>query len=318
MRERIEGAGARFLTPVDEGYPGELADLHDPPAWLFVRGQPIRDGALRVAIVGSRRCSALGRELAHELGRRLASVGVCVVSGAAAGIDGRSHEGALAAAGPTIAVLGSGIDVAYPRSNGELIAAVASAEGGTVISEYPPGTPARPYHFPARNRIVAALGTGLVVVEGAGKSGSRISVDHALDLGREVFAIPGPVTSPLAEVPLEMIREGATMIRGADDLLLDLGVNEAGPAAAAVEGSLFAADATATGADTGGIMDLSGSVRDVYAALTGPALPDDLARRVGCSIPEAVAALTELEIRGLVRTVGGRYERRLLASRSVR
>ena len=160
--------------------------------------------------------------MAHDLGRRLAGAGVHVVSGAAHGIDEASHRGALAAPGRTVAVLGAGIDVAYPRSNAALLDRILAT--GTVVSEYPPGVPAVPRNFPARNRIVAGLARALVVVEGAGKSGSRISVDHALDLGRDVFAVPGPVTSPLAEVPLALIREGATMIRGADDLLDDLGI----------------------------------------------------------------------------------------------
>src|SRR4030095_16311194 len=120
----------------------------------------------------------------------------------------------------TVAVLGSGIDVLYPASSRLFLEEVAAT--GTMLSEYPPGTPAGPYHFPARDRIVVALARALVVVEGAAKSGSRISVDHALELGRDVFAVPGPVTSPLAETPLEMIRDGATMIRGAEDLLDDL------------------------------------------------------------------------------------------------
>ena len=175
-----------------------------------------------MAIVGARRCSTLGGEVARDLGRRLGSAGVCVVSGAAYGIDASAHRGALDAGGRTIAVLGSGIDVGYPRSSADLIERIAQT--GSVVSEYAPGVPAEPLRFPARNRIVVALASALVVVEGAALSGSRISVDHALDLGREVFAVPGPVTSPLAEVPLALIREGATMIRGADDLLDDLGL----------------------------------------------------------------------------------------------
>jgi DNA processing protein len=160
-----------------------------------------------------------------------------------------------------------------------------------VVSEYAPGVDAEPFRFPARNRIVAALGRALVVVEGARGSGSMISVDHALELGREVFAVPGPVTSPLSEVPLELIRDGATMIRGADDLLADLGL--ASPAA--VEAPT----------------ELPEDERRAYRALAGPSLPDAIARSSGMSIPEAVTALIRLELRGLVRAVGGRYERRL-------
>jgi DNA processing protein len=281
-------AAARFLAAGDPGYPGELEDLDDPPGWLFVRGRPI-EASLRVAIVGSRRASALGREVARDLGRRLGGAGLTVVSGAASGIDIAAHRGALAAGGATVAVMGSGIDVAYPRSSAETLGAIARR--GTLVSEYPPGTPAEPHHFPARNRIVAALGRALVVVEGTARSGSRISVDHALDLGRDVFAVPGPVSSPLAETPLELIREGATLIRGADDLLLDLGV---------ADGSEVAVPANLTDGE-----------RRVFVALGGQVLPEALARSAGLSIPEAITVLIDLELKGLIRCVGGRYERAL-------
>jgi DNA processing protein len=286
----VEGCGASFLANGDPAFPAELNDLlDDPPGWLFVRGRDLRVGDPRVAIVGSRTCSAAGRDIAFDLGRRLAGAGVAVVSGAANGIDAASHRGALAAPGPTVAVLGSGIDVFYPPSKRGMLERIEAA--GTVVSEYPPGAVAEPHHFPARNRIIAALAGALVVVEGAKKSGSRISVDHALDLGREVFAVPGPVTSPLSETPLELIREGATLIRGADDLLADLGV----------------ADRIAVEVPP----ELPEAERRAYEALSAPTLPDAVARQAGLSIPEAVTALLGLELRGLVRVLGGRYERRL-------
>jgi DNA processing protein len=282
-----DAGGGRFVSCRDAEYPAELFDLQrDPPGWLFLRGLPIAPGATRVSIVGARRCSALGREVAHDIGRRVAGAGVTVVSGAAAGIDAASHRGALHAGGRTIAVLGSGIDVAFPSRNAELIEQIASV--GTVVSEYAPGTPPEPQRFPARNRIIAALGRALVVVEGAAKSGSRITVDHALDLGREVFAVPGPVSSPLAETPLELIRDGATMIRGADDLLDDLGIAAAVAAAPPP--------------------DLDDAERRIYRALARTSLPDAVARAAGVSIAEAVTSLIHLELRGLVRNAGGRYE----------
>lgn len=285
-----EAARAVLIAPRDPNYPSELNDLsHDPPGWLFVRGRPLEPGQARVAVVGSRRCSALGREVAHDIGRRLAGAGVAVVSGAAAGIDGAAHRGALVAAGPTVAVLGSGIDVPYPRSHAELIERIA--DSGTLVGEYPPGVTAEPYHFPSRNRIIAALARAVVVVEGAAKSGSKISVDHALDLGREVFAVPGPVTSPLSETPLAFIRDGATMIRGADDLLSDLGI-----------GGRLAVSAPP---------DLPPAEGRVWDAIAEPCLPETVARRAGLSIPDALSTLVSLEIKGLIRVSGGRYERTL-------
>jgi DNA processing protein len=211
------------------------------------------------------------------------------VSGAARGIDAASHRGALDAAGTTVAVLGSGIDVLYPPASRGLLREIERT--GAVVSEYPPAIAAEPWRFPARNRIVAGLARALVVVEGAARSGSMITVEHALELGREVFAVPGPVTSPLAEVPLALIREGAVMIRGADDLLDDLGFADHPPVPAGAPGLLD-------------------DERRVFEQLAGPSLPDTVARGAGVSTPEAVAALIRLELRGLVRNVGGRYERR--------
>jgi DNA processing protein len=189
-------------------------------------------------------------------------------------------------------VLGSGIDIAYPTSSRELLGRIA--ENGTLVSEYPPATPAGPQHFPARNRIVVALAKALVVVEGESRSGSRISVDHALDLGRDVFAVPGPVTSPLAETPLEMIRDGATLIRGAGDLLDDLGVDRE--------------------AHSPPPPDLDAGERRVWDALAASLLPDAVARRAGMSIPEVATVLLQLELRGLIVSAGGRYQRRHRAS----
>jgi DNA processing protein len=285
---RVEAAGARLVTPADPEYEDRLNDLRDPPACLFLLGKPLGESPERVAIVGSRKCSELGSDVAQDLGRALVASGLGVVSGAAHGIDAAAHRGALQAGGRTVAVLGSGIDVAYPASSRVLLKRIVRS--GTIVSEYPPMMPAGPQHFPARNRIVVALARALVVVEGASKSGSRISVDHALDLGREIFAVPGPVTSPLAETPLEMIRDGATLIRGADDLLDDLGIDRTAPPPAPP--------------------DLDDGERRVWNALSGGSLPEAVAREAGMSIPDAVTTLLQLELRGLIASVGGRYERR--------
>lgn len=287
---RVAACGARIVAWNDPDYPPSLLDLADPPAVLYVRGRDLRSLVSPVAVVGSRRCSALGREVAMDIARGLATVGACVVSGAARGIDTGAHRGALDAAGTTAAVLGSGIDVLYPPGSRRLLEEIGQA--GVIVSEYPPGVHADAFRFPARNRIVAGLARALVVVEGARGSGSMISVDHALDLGREVYAVPGPVTSPLSEVPLALIRDGATMIRGAEDLLEDLGFDERPPS-------------------VDGPTELPSEERRVYEALRAASIPDAVARAAGVSIPDAVAALTRLELRGLVRNVGGRYERRL-------
>jgi DNA processing protein len=292
IRRRLGTSDSRFAAPGDPEYAPTFLRLADPPIGVFVRGRPLFPAPVRVGVVGSRRPTALGRDVAMDLGRGLAAAGVEVVSGAAVGIDGASHRSCLDAGGHTVAVLGSGIDVAYPAGNRELLHRVVGA--GSIVSEYPPGTPAEPFRFPARNRLIAALCRAVVVVEGGDRSGTRITADHALDLGLEVFAVPGPVTSPLAETPLALIREGATLIRGVDDVLHDLGVRQ-GDAASATP------------------PELPRDERRAFEQLTAPILPDAVARACGLSIPDAVSALIALELKGLVRCVGGRYERTFAA-----
>jgi DNA processing protein len=281
---------SRVVLAGDDEYPPQLEHLSDPPLALFVRGRPVGAVTSMVAIVGARNCSDLGRDLARELARSLAAHGAVVVSGAARGIDAAAHEGALDAGGITLAVLGCGIDAVYPPGSGPLVGRIL--ERGSVVSEYPPGVPPDGFRFPARNRIVAALCRAVVVVEGAGRSGSLISAEHALELGRDVFAVPGAVTNPLAEAPHRLIREGAALIRGAEDMLADLGI-EAGAQVSFDD------------------LELPGPERAAFRALRGSVVPDRVAAELGIPVPEALSLLLRLELRGLVRSVGGRFERRL-------
>lgn len=296
IRSVLRRGGGRAVTPFDREYPERLLDLPDPPACLFVRGRPLvvsGDSAPAVAMVGARASSAYGREVSGEIAAGVASAGVVVVSGAARGIDGAAHRGALRAGGPTVAVLGSGIDVAYPRGNRRLIEDIAAA--GTVISEYPPGIPPRQWRFPARNRIVAALARAVLVVEGAPRSGSLITVDFATDLGRDVMAVPGPVTSPLSAVPHELIRDGAALIRSAGDVLAVLELEPSG------EGPRTVLDGAPGGSPE--------EQRVLDAIAGGPTTADAAARAAGLAPARTLAVLVSLELRGLVRAAGGRYER---------
>jgi len=235
-------------------------------------------------------------EGAADLGRGLAVAGVVTVSGGAVGIDAAAHRGALDAGGVTVSVLGSGIDVAHPASNRDLFQRIEAS--GTLLSEYPPGTPAEPFRFPARNRLIAALSRGVVVVEGAAKSGTRITAEHAVDLGLDVFAVPGPVTSPLAETPLGLIRDGATMIRGTADLLEDLKL-----------------EGVASG-ERGLPRGLSADEGKVLASLATSMLPSAVAAATGIPVADTLTVLIALEMRGLVRGVGGRFERTFKAAAS--
>jgi DNA processing protein len=300
LEAALRAARVRFVPVGDPDYPPALRDLADPPLALFARGRPLAADIPAVAIVGARSCTPYGEEVARSIGRGLAASGVTVVSGAARGIDAAAHRGALDGGGPTVAVLGSGPDVAYPRSSDALIGRIAAA--GTVVSEYPPGTPAEPFRFPARNRIVAAMTRAVVVIEGALGSGSLITVDHAQDCGRDVFAVPGPVTGPLSLVPHELIRSGAPLVRDAADVLAELGLETSLPGVAG-----------GGGADAGSAAGLSPADAAVLAALGSALAPETVAAAASVTLPETLAALLRLEVRGLVRQVGGRFERTLRA-----
>ena len=207
------------VSPGDDGYPLHLRSLSDSPP-LYVRGALLREDALAVAIVGSRRASPYGLGVAEDLARDLAARGVTIVSGLARGIDTAAHRGALAAGGRTLAVLGCGLDRAYPPENRALAGEIAAR--GAVLSQFPPGTPPLARHFPARNRIIAGLTLGTVVVEAAESSGALITAGLAGDLGRLVCAVPGRTTSPLSRGTNGLIRDGATLVRDWMDVVNEL------------------------------------------------------------------------------------------------
>ncbi|MCF8034058.1 MAG: DNA-processing protein DprA [Desulfarculaceae bacterium] len=213
----LEALGARVVALGSPEYPPLLAGVHAPPPLLFVRGSlgPCAGGG--VAVVGSRNMSPYGRRLAGELGRDLARSGVSLVSGLARGVDAAAHEGSLKAGGHTVGVLGCGLDVAYPREHKALIEKMAAQ--GAVISEFPLATQPAPAHFPVRNRVISGLARAVVVVEAGLKSGSLITARHALEQGREVLAVPGPVGAPLSAGCNQLIKEGARLLSSSRDLL---------------------------------------------------------------------------------------------------
>ncbi len=271
------------------GYPSLLAELHDPPARLHLRGGPAEILArTSVAIVGARSCSPYGAQVARELARELAAAGVVVVSGLARGVDGEAHRGALAVGGLTVAVLGCGIDRDYPQAHAELARRIVES-GGLVVSEYPPGVEPAPWRFPARNRIVAGLARAAVVVEARRRSGALITADFALELGREVFAVPGEITSALSEGTNDLIRQGAIPLLAAGDVLEVLGIDPTPPAP---------------------LVSLSPEAEAVLAALAGGALTlDEISRSAAVGSAEVAVALTELELAGLAAQADGHYRR---------
>jgi len=218
----LEQPDNHLITLQDPEYPALLRETADPPAALFVHGDPSLLALPQIAIVGSRNPTTSGKKTAKEFARHLASAGITITSGLAVGIDGASHQGALEAHGSTIAVTGTGLDRVYPASHHALAKQIAQ-QGGALISEFPPGTPARAGHFPRRNRIISGLSLGTLVVEAAVQSGSLITARQATEQGREVFAIPGSIHNPLARGCHAIIRQGAKLVETAQDIIEELG-----------------------------------------------------------------------------------------------
>jgi DNA processing protein len=283
------------ITRAGDEYPAQLAAVPSAPETLYVRGRLVADDALAVAIVGSRRATPYGLEVAERLGAALGARGVTVVSGLARGIDSAAHRGALASGGRTIAVLGSGVDVIYPPENRRLAGRIV--EAGAVVSQFAPGTRPLPYHFPERNRVIAGLVLAVVVVEAAEKSGALITAGFAAELGREVLAIPGRVSSPESRGAHRLIQDGAALVQDAEEVIAAL------PARwqACVKG--------ATGRDTrGGTVPVEHGDRGRVLAALGedPVTIDDVIERSGVAAGRATALLLELELAGRVRQLDGK------------
>ena len=280
---RIQLGRIRLRDPT---FPPLLAAIHDPPPelWLRSAGEPELLARDAVAVVGARSCSSYGRSVARSLGRELAAAGIVVVSGMARGIDGEAHRGALEADGATVAVLGCGIDRDYPAAHAELARRIC--DRGLVVSEYEPGVEPAPWRFPARNRIIAGLCRATVVVEARERSGALITADFALEEGREVFAVPGEITSALSAGTNALLRLGATPVTGPGDVFELFGL-----VPQKVEKPALGAPATA-------LLALLGE-----GALTG----DELVRRSGVEPGAAAAALVELELARRVALEDGVY-----------
>ena len=284
---RLTARALRFVGRSAQEFPALLRAIHDPPPALFLRGQgevSVLEQTV-VAVVGARSCSAYGALVARSLGRELGAAGVVVVSGMARGIDAEAHRGALDAGGTTVAVLGCGIDRDYPAAHAPLGRDIA--ERGLVVSEYPPGVEPAPWRFPARNRIIAGLARAVVVVEAREKSGALITADLALEEGREVFAVPGEITSSLSAGTNGLLRLGAQVLTSAQDVLDALGI---------VRHSV--ADEPA----------LDPVARCVLDALCGAAASaDDIVRATALPASDVGSALTNLELAGLVAEGEGLY-----------
>ena len=218
IQEDCHRLNIRILTIGDAEYPGRLKNIYDPPMLLYMKGRmPVMDEEVAIAVVGTRNCTPYGEGCAKKLGHELSAAGAVVVSGLAKGIDAAATHGALMAGGVTVGVVGNGLDVRYPYENRFLYDDVAAA--GVLLSEYPPGTEAAGWHFPARNRILSGLCVGTLVVEAPLRSGALITAETALEQGRDVFAVPGPIDAENSAGCNRLIQEGALLVTGAEDIL---------------------------------------------------------------------------------------------------
>jgi DNA processing protein len=291
--EKLERDGVSVVTLADDGYPRLLREISAPPPVLFFKGQILETDAHAVAIVGTRKATAYGRSMALDLGAGLAKAGVTVVSGLANGIDGIAHGAALDAGGRTFAVLGSGIYDIYPRDHAGLAKRVA--DQGALISDNLPNAKPDRWNFPARNRIISGLSLAVIVVEAPEKSGALITVDFAADQGRDVFAVPGLATAPASAGCLRILRDGARLVRSADDVLEDLRIRT-NEEPVEVQQPLF----------------LDDDQRRVINVLTSePRHIDDIVESCGMNLPQVSGVLLTLELQQLIRNVGAQYYVRL-------
>lgn len=293
--EKLKAKGIEVISLKDERYPFFLKNISQPPTFLYIAGK-IEFPRKSIAVVGTRRMTAYGRSACEKIAGELAGAGVTVVSGLASGVDGAAHEKSLAKMGRTIAVVGSGLDVIYPRENRDLWERIGRE--GTIISEYPLGTPPNQYNFPARNRIIAGLSMGVVVIESREKGGSLITASLALDEGRDVYAVPGDIFSPSSLGCNNLIKDSrAKLVTSGQEILDEYGWESQGNHTEETE------------------VRLTGDEARVFEALKRECNLDELIVETKIGAGELLAYLMELELKGLIcGAPGGKYRRKVLVN----
>jgi DNA processing protein len=291
--------GCRLLNWTEPEYPPSLLQIYDPPVLLYVRGDAQVLTQPSISVVGTRRPTLYGTQMAERLGREIAGRGLVVVSGLARGVDAISHQGAMAVNGKAVGVLGTGINVCYPKENKKLYDKVL--ERGAIISEFPLGTHPAPENFPIRNRIVAGMPLGVVVVEGAQYSGSLITARLAMEFGREVFAVPGNVTQPVSFAPNLLIKQGAKLVTNGEDIVEELPT----PIRAAL---VKPEQSNGEQLDLLAAASLNSSEKKIFELLTVDQSVhiDDIVERSGLNSSEVLATLFDLEMKGIVRQLPGK------------
>jgi DNA processing protein len=312
QQQKMLDAGAELVTIGDPRYPQRLREIFDPPIVLFIRGRADLLHSLSLAMVGTRRPTAYGIAVAERLAADLAHAGLTIVSGLARGIDASAHKGVLTAGGDTVAVLGCGVDLVYPQENRKLYSEIAAR--GLIVSEFPMGAVAFPQNFPIRNRIISGLSLGVLVVEGAQYSGSAITAKLAIDQGREVFAVPGNITSKLSWGPNLLIKQGAKIVQDWNDVVVELSPEARRHLIEKTRGKLLGATDESNGPAQASLLGEAGPQLDGTARRALEALPvdapvhlDDLLEKLAdISASELIAALFELEMLGLVKQLPGK------------
>ena len=309
-QNKVKQAGAEVVTIHDAKYPERLKEIYDPPILLYARGRTEALIGENLGVVGSRRPTPYGMAVARKLSREFTQVGMTVVSGMARGIDTYAHQGAIEAGGPTVAVLGCGVDVVYPRENRKLADEIV--DKGVIVSEFPMGSTAFPQNFPIRNRVISGLSLGVMVVEGAQYSGSLITARLALDQGREVFAVPGSIVSKPSWGPNLLIKQGAKLVQDASDVVEDLPLDAKQRLAHRQE---MADAGKQVETSSGGQASLFENGTTPLAKKLLPLLKidqsihiDDIIRSWDRNSPsEILSALSELELYGLARQLPGKH-----------
>ncbi len=302
----VRRLGCHLIHWEETEYPQRLLEIYDPPPLLYVRGDVAVLARHAMAMVGTRRPTPYGNQIAERLAKDLAERGLVIVSGLARGIDSSAHRGACAAArGATVGVLGCGINVVYPKENRKLFAEVEKR--GAIISEFTLGAHPAPENFPVRNRIVAGIGLGAVVVQGAQYSGSLITARLAMEFGREVFGVPGNVTEGASFAPNQLIKQGAKLVTGWEDVVEELPTE--------IRAELFPVDTT-TAAERASLFEaaLSATEKKLYELIRVEEAihVDELVERTGLSSSETLASLCEMEMRGVIRQMPGKQFVRVL------
>jgi len=304
----IKKQGVKFLTLTDTDYPNPLLSIPDPPPYLYVKGTICKEDERAIAIVGTRLPTLYGLSTAEKLARELSVYGITIISGMARGIDSAAHRGALAAKGRTIAVLGCGVDRVYPPENKKLYEQIIS--NGAVISEFPIGAPPLPENFPQRNRIISGLVKGVLVAEASLRSGSLITARLALDYGRDVFALPGSITSSQSKGTNNLIKQGAKLVEDARDILEEISMNMS-------VGQGLSPAATIKGCHIAGTTNemrprLSSDEEKIINLLDEPCLIDTLIQKTGFTAQRASALLLDMELKGLIQQQAGKqFTRRI-------